>query len=343
MFNPNYSISNAIINNIKKVTLLVEALNKRTFSKTVLFELERRANSLSAHCSTSIEGNPLPLTDVKQLLKTRPAHIRDTEREILNYNAALEDLNKKIGKGSFEVGLDLICQIQKQVTEGLIAPHRCGRLREEPVFVNDPRTAQPVYLPPDHQEVKTLLTELLNFVASQRGEIDALLLAGLFHKQFVLIHPFVDGNGRTARLATKTLLADMGLNTFNLFSFENYYNRDVTKYFSRVGEQGNFYEIVSSFDFTAWLEYFTDGIVDELLRVQKELEKETAHPQQTLEAHHQVILNIIKKKGFVTDRDYSRLTERAKATRALDFKRLLEMGLIERFGKARAIHYKLKN
>ena len=44
-------------------------------------------------------------------------------------------------------------------------------------------------------------------------------------------HPFIDGNGRTARLATKVLMANMGLNTFNLFSFENYYNQNVAKYY----------------------------------------------------------------------------------------------------------------
>jgi hypothetical protein len=59
--------------------------------KSSIFRL-KLALALSSHTSTSIEGNPLPLTEVKQILKKNPTHIRDTELEILNYNEALEYL-----------------------------------------------------------------------------------------------------------------------------------------------------------------------------------------------------------------------------------------------------------
>ena len=74
----------------------------------------------------------------------------------------------------------------------------------------------------------------------------------------------MDGNGRTTRLITKVLLAKMKLNTFNLFSFENYYNQ-MSQYFQTVGEYGDYYELADKIDFTDWLEYFSDGLIDELL------------------------------------------------------------------------------
>ncbi|MBU3924952.1 hypothetical protein KJ854_03375, partial [Patescibacteria group bacterium] len=67
--------------------------------------------------------------------------------------------------------------------------------------------------------------------------------------------------------------------------------------------------------FTSWLEYFTDGIIDELLRLKKELEKEAITPDTVLKEYHQKIIDYIKEKGFITDREYSQLTKRAKATR----------------------------
>ena len=136
-------------------------------------------------------------------------------------------------------------------------------------MVNDPRTGNPIYLPPDVEDVKPLMKNLVDFISEHRDQIDALILAGIFHKQMVIIHPFMDGNGRTTRLATKVLLAEMGLDTFNLFSFENFYNKNVTRYFQTVGEFGNYYDLVEQIDFTPWLEYFTEGLIDELLRVQK--------------------------------------------------------------------------
>lgn len=342
MFQPKFNITDLLLSNIKKIAILTVELNSRSFSKTVLASFEKKANAISAHTSTSIEGNPLPLTEVKRLLKSRPENIRDTEREVLNYNHILEGLNAKIERGSIKIDTAFICHVQQEVTAGLIEKFRSGKLRAEPVFVNDPRSGKTVYWPPDQQDVLKLMDNLIGFVKEKRGHFEPLILAGIFHKQFVIIHPFMDGNGRTARLVTKALLADMGLNTFNLFSFENHYNTNVAAYFQNVGLLGNYYDIADKIDFTPWLEYFTGGIIDELLRVKKELETETASPELVLQSHHKKMLDYIKNNGFITDRDYSKLTKRAKATRALDFKKLLEMGLIERFGKGRLTHYKMK-
>lgn len=343
MFAPKYKITDKLLNHIKRINALVNELNHRRFPHVVLTELEKTARAVSAYASTSIEGNPLPLTEVKKILKSQPTNIRTSEHEVLNYNQALQNLNKKLKGGKVKLSLGLILKIQKQVTEGLLPSFESGKLRQKPVLVNDPRNGKVVYLPPDAKDVLSLIDDLIMFINNNRGQIDALILAGIFHKQIVIIHPFTDGNGRTTRLATKVLLAEMGLNTFNLFSFENYYNTNVTKYFQTVGEFGNYYELVSKIDFTAWLEYFTEGIIDELLRVQKLLPEISFTPQTQLQSYHLKILKFIKTKGFIADRDYATLTDRAKATRALDFQKLIELGLLERKAKGKATYYVLKN
>lgn len=342
MFNPKYTITNKLLGNIKRIAEIVTDLNSRSFPKVALHEMERRAREVSAFSSTSIEGNPLPLTDVKKILKNRPEHVRDSEREVLNYNKALVELNDLIKNGNISFDLPLILKIQKMVTDGLIAKYRSGHIRKESVFINNPSTRQTVYWPPDHSDALALMKDLLEYLEKNSKTTDPLILAGIFHKQFVIIHPFIDGNGRTARLATKILLAKMGLNTFNLFSFENYYNQNVTKYFSEVGMIGNFYDLKDKIDFTSWLEYFTDGIIDELLRVKKELEKETISPYMAMQPHHQKIIDCIKEKGYITDKEYSKLTDRAKPTRNLDFNKLIDLGIIEKIGKGKATYYKLK-
>ena len=339
MFNPKYTITDRLLGNIKRINNLVNELNNRRFPHVVLVELEKVARAVSTYASTSIEGNPLPLTEVKKILKSKPTHIRDSEKEILNYNRALQELNQKLVEGKVKVSLDLILRIQKQITEGLLPKFESGKLREKPVVVNDPRTRKVIYLPPDARDVRKLIEDLIEFVSNNRNEIDPLILAGIFHKQMVVIHPFMDGNGRATRLATKVLLAEMGLNTFNLFSFENYYNENVTKYFQTIGEFGNYYELVDKIDFTIWLEHFTEGIIDELLRVQKLLPEMGMGPGTQLKPCHLKILGFIKDKGFIADRDYTKLVDRAKATRALDFKKLMNLGLITRKGKGKATYY----
>lgn len=342
MYQPQYRITDSLLANIKRVNTLVSELNNKRFANVVLLELERSAREVSSYASTSIEGNPLPLTEVKKILKNAPLNIRDSEKEVLNYNKALENLNTKLKKGSVKLSLELILQIQKQVTVGLLPPFEVGAFRQKPVVVNDPKTRKVVFIPPDALDVKPLIADLVEFIEKNKENIDPLILAGIFHKQMVIIHPFMDGNGRTTRLATKVLLAQMGLNTFNLFSFENYYNQNVTKYFQTVGEFGNYYEIAVSIDFTKWLEYFTEGIIDELLRVGKFLPEAAVSPHDQLQPYHLKMLDYIRQNGFIADPAYAKLTKRAKATRALDFKKLIDLGLIERKGKGRATYYILK-
>lgn len=342
MFSPKYTITDKLLANIKRINTLVTELNNRRFPQVVLVELEKAARAVSSYASTSIEGNPLGLTEVKKILKSTPAHIRVSEKEVLNYNEALNSLNKKLEESKVALSLDLILKIHRQITKGLLPDFDSGALRKKPVIVNDPRTGQVVYMPPDVENVKPFLSDLIIFINNNRNRIDLLILAGIFHKQMVLIHPFMDGNGRATRLATKVLLAEMGLNTFNLFSFENYYNKNVTRYFETVGERGNYYELKDNLDFSGWLEYFTEGIIDELLRIQKVLPEMGISPQTQLQPHHHKILEFIGKKGFISHRDYAKLVGRARATRALDFQKLVNMGLIERKGKGKATYYVLK-
>ena len=341
MFQPIYTISAKLLKNIKRITTLVHDLNHKKFPKIVLMDLVKKAHEISAHASTSIEGNPLPLTDVRTLIKNHPKHIRDSEREVLNYNNALvwlESLSRK--NATFDVSL--VRNIHKIITEELLSPSRCGKLRQEEVFVNDPMKRETVYWSPGHTDVKILMNHLFSYINKNKNEVDPLILAGIFHKQFVIIHPFMDGNGRTVRLATNVLLSEMGLDTFNLFSFENYYNQNVSKYFEKVGVLGNYYDIHPHIDFTSWLEYFTDGILDELLRVSKILVNKSMTPKTILKSHHQKVLDYIKKHGFITDNIYSTLTKRAKPTRNQDLNRLIDMGLIERIGKGKATLYRFR-
>jgi len=341
MFKPKYTITNKLLSNIKYITLLVEGLNNQRFPKLVLMDFEKKAREVSAFASTSIEGNPLPLTEVKKVLKNKPKYIRDSEREVINYDEALEYLNGLSKKDDLQISLDLILTIHKKIIKGLLPDFESGFLRKKPVVVNDPRSGSVVFLPPDYDVVNDLVSELVDFVILSKNAVDSLILAGIFHKQMVIIHPFMDGNGRTTRLITKVLLARMGLDTFNLFSFENYYNKNITKYFQTVGEYGDYNELRESIDFTDWLEYFTEGIIDELLRVKKILPQFGYSPETKIEKYHLKLLDFIKKNGFITDRDYSKLTDRAKATRTLDFQKLIELGLIKREGKGRSTFYVL--
>lgn len=339
---PEYTISNKLLSTIREIGESLGELKSFHLTDQDLAKLEIEARELSSYASTSIEGNPLPLTDVKRLLKTRKEYVRDTEREVLNYNKALQSLYADVRSGKFKLDIKTLEKIQNQVVRGLMDnPSHCGALRRAPVIIRNPRKIDEiVFIPPDSKDVRRLTNALFKFIESNIGKIDSIILAGIFHRQCVIIHPFIDGNGRTTRLLTTAILGKAGLDLFEIFSFENYYNRNITRYFKVVGLEGDYYDLKDDIDFSVWLEYFADGILDELRRVRKTLPKQTS-TKSRLEPHHRQILNYIKEHGSITQREYGSISSRSLASRKLDFDKLAKLNFIRAEGTGRGTYYVL--
>ena len=337
-----YTITDKILHIIRQVGEAIGEIKSANITSSNLVILEHKARVLSSFASTSIEGNPLPLTDVKKLLKNSPKQIRDTQKEVINYNKALVYVNKKVKAEKFKLSHEEINYIQGIITDGLMENGEdVGKYRKRPVIIRDPRSINDVrFIPPDHKDVVSLMDKLIDFINSNIGEIDPILLAGLFHKQHVIIHPYMDGNGRTTRIITTALLGSNGLDLFEIFSLENYYNQNVTKYFDYVGAIGDYYENAQNLDFTRWLEYFSEGILDELKRVQKTL-PQFVQPLR-LEKHHRDILKYIEKHGSISQREYASISTRSLAARKQDFQKLISLNLITAKDKGRAVYY-IKN
>lgn len=339
MFQPKYSITNRLARTLRQIGEAMGTIKAAGLAESGLERLVLDARSLSAHASTSIEGNPLPLTDVKRLLKGAPANVRDTEREVLNYNKALNWLQTAIEVKEFTPTTETFTHLQGIVTEGLMDnPADIGAIRERPVVIRDPiRPDAIVFMPPDHGDVPRLLKALMSFVQTNLNEIEPVILAGLFHKQAVVIHPYMDGNGRSTRLMSTGLLGLTGLDLFSIFSFEAYYNRNVTRYFKMVGERGDFYDLGDEMEFTPWLEYFADGVLDELLRVQQQLERRPIR----LEPHHQQIIDYLTQHGTLTQRELGQVSSRSLPARKKDLAFLVERGLIRPEAGGRSRYYVL--
>lgn len=339
---PKYIISNKLLLTIREIGESIGELKALHLTDTALAKLELSARELSTYASTSIEGNPLPLADVKRLLKTRKENIRDTEREVLNYNKALQTLFKSVRQNQFELNVKTLQQVQGKVVEGLMDnPSHCGLLRKDPVIIRNPRKLDEiVFIPPDAKDVRELTKYLMDFINDNVGKIDPVILAGIFHHQNVIIHPFMDGNGRTTRLLTTAILGKAGLDLFEIFSFEDYYNRKITRYFNTVGLEGDYYDVKDEIDFSVWLEYFAEGILDELRRVIKIL-PEQSRSKPRLEPHHKKILNYIHERGSITQREYGDISDRSLASRKLDFEKLIQLNLIKANGVGRGTYYVL--
>ena len=330
MFAPRFDISSELSADLKRQAVLVHELNQRSLTDERYKALVSKARLDTICAEASLEGEPLSPDRIATCLEASPTHLRGGEREAYSHHAVLTTLTGR------DLSAELVLELHHSVMQGSVPADQCGAYRLEPVFVLDPAGNDVAFWPPYPHQVPHHMRALYAYLDKHR-ELDPVIRAGLFHKQLLLIHPFLSGNGRIARLAAATLLRSLGLKYLDLLSLGVSFYRDREGYFRTVSEVGNFYDLDP--DFTPWLEYFATGLRTELERLMDVLEHR-AQPLH-LKAHHRCILSHLAEHGTVTDKEYAGLVDRAKATRVLDFRCLIEQGLIRRQGRGPAVYYVL--
>ena len=100
-------------------------------------------------------------------------------------------------------------------------------------------------MPPEAKTVPGLMADLVAWINRQlhEGELPVPLIAALAHYQFATIHPYYDGNGRTARLLANLILHQAGYGLKGIYSLDEYYARQLTGYYEAltVGPPDNYH------------------------------------------------------------------------------------------------------
>ena len=232
-------IKSVITNEMLRSILTIE--NNRSSFKTkdipllTINKLRKNSKKRSTYASNKIEGNPLSEKQVRDLIDSdNHKHLLKPEQEIINYYLAMNFLEEKLQKKeklSKKMILDVQAIVEKGASKekiGLRGPMPPGVL----FAVYDSKSANPEYIPPQYDEVETLLDELINYV--NNTDDHPLIIAGIVHYQLVTIHPFEDGNGRTARLISAYLLDLFGYSFNNLGSLEEYFAYDLDEYYNSL-------------------------------------------------------------------------------------------------------------
>lgn len=161
-------------------------------------------------------------------------HYLKPEQEVRNYFLALNYLEEKLNNKE-KLSKKLILDVQKLVEKG--APKEKiglrGPMPPGVLFaVYDSKTGNPDYIPPEYSDVPGLLDELIEYVNSTDDH--PLIVAAVVHYQLVTIHPFEDGNGRTARLLSGYIMDLNGYGFDGIGSLEEYFAYDVDEYYDSI-------------------------------------------------------------------------------------------------------------
>lgn len=215
------------------------------------------ARSATVAGSTGIEGNPLTAAEVDQVLggtqvDARPADIQ----EVVNYNSALDLANRVVLRPDFEWSQELLHRLNGAVMDGLEDDEH-GEYRQQPVTVGG------IYTPPAYERLPTLMAQLVDWLRSEE-DCHPLIRAGLTHLNVVSIHPWLNGNGRTARVAGSLMMMRCGVGAPELLNVESVIRADTERYAHVLQTtHGHTYD-PENHSATEWLEYFAEICVGRL-------------------------------------------------------------------------------
>ncbi len=209
--------------------------SNRPLPASVLEKIRENLSIDWTYNSNGIEGNTLSLRETQMVLQDGITINRKSLREhfeVYNHQKAINYLYELLKNDHTLRAIDLL-SLHGLVLQN-IEDDFAGRLRNGGV-----RIAGANFTPPNANKVSDLLDELIDFINNNLGRLNDVLLATIFHHRLVWIHPFFDGNGRTARLAMNLLLLRSG------FPVAIILKNDRKKYYDALNQanKGSYYKL----------------------------------------------------------------------------------------------------
>ena len=227
MFKPLFKISNQTTNALTVIERARGFLEAAALSQEWLEKMQNKALVLEAHHTTHIEGTQLTLKESEKLLQgERLAQVNpDDARELLNYRRAFELVANYVGDDA-PITEGLIREIHKRLVRNVRGDSAApGQYRKVQNYVVNTKTKEVIYTPPPVYEITRMMHALTNWL-NHEEDIHPVLVSGIAQFQLVHIHPFLDGNGRTARLLSILCLYRKGYDFKKLFTISEYYDRN---------------------------------------------------------------------------------------------------------------------
>ena len=195
-----------------------------------------RARALAA--SNSVEGINVSQDDAIAAIDGEdPANTdRDTWRAVIGYREAMNYILQRRQSPSFRITEDVLLAVHFMICQSDLAAHP-GQYRPGWVGVRNAQTGDLVHEGVDRDQLEPRIQELLDYV--NEGDVESLFLrAAMTHLNLAMLHPFTDGNGRTARCIHTAVLATDGIVAPEFSSIEEYVGYNQQEYYDVLSEVG---------------------------------------------------------------------------------------------------------
>ena len=199
------------------------------------------------------------------------------------------------------------------------------------------------FKPPPTKDVPRLVKEFLDWFDTETNNINPVLVGGIAHYETVRIHPFIDGNGRTARVLATLIFLMSKFDSKRFFALDDYYDSDRLSYYDALKTVDP-----KTLDLTKWLEYFCEGVAFSVNRVKEKVlalskdRKATASLEQvSLTKRQMQIVEKISQTGKITSREMQVMFKITAQSVHKEIRKLIKLKVVKMIGSGRAAHYEL--
>jgi Fic family protein len=207
--------------------------------------------------SSRIEGTVTTIDEVLKFevdLKPENDSRQNDIIEVLNYRKATRFANEWLQRG-LPFNITMICAIQKELMDGVRGrDKKPGELRKEQVWIGPKncKIEEASFVPPEPLGINAYLNDLFAFL--QKEDIEVFIQTAILHAQFEIIHPFMDGNGRTGRILIPLFFWQKKRLKSPMFYISEYFDEFRDDYV------GNLLSISKNNDWEQWINFFLDAV-----------------------------------------------------------------------------------
>ncbi|EDM81226.1 Fic family protein [Plesiocystis pacifica SIR-1] len=274
-YSPRYQISETVLRAAEELSAARAVVELLPLPFAQVRALRREASIRVAHNSTWIENRTLALETAAAAIHDRTDNDRERsqpEIEVRNYFDALDLIDANLHVAPNE---DWMRRLHACIMKG----NRAGRPRERSEYRQATvQVGNFTYVPPAWEDVPKLMSELSQWAADAIDELPDYLFAAILAYQFVTIHPFMDGNGRTCR-ALATWALRRHYDSKGLLNVEEFYVRDLAGYYDslQMGLHFSYYDSNergsrSDPDLSQWLDYFCSRLGEAARHMRESIE-----------------------------------------------------------------------
>lgn len=237
---------------------------------------------------------------------------RDDWQEVNNYikaiNSAISDLE------TLPISSRLIKKTHEILLNSVRGEHKLpGEYRTSQNWIGGKSIADARFIPPSHQLVPDLMSDLEKFLNNDQIQMPALMKIAIAHYQFETIHPFLDGNGRIGRLLITLYLVKEGLLNKPLLYLSNFFENPKNLYYDNLSG------IRTKNDLLQWIKYFLVGVeqtaslaansLSEIIRFKEKLENHIRSIYGRRSTTGILLLHALLRNPFVKVEDVTQICD----------------------------------